>query len=77
VAKFLARHGEGVYKIGYRVSDCGAAVDHIKEVGGRLLGEAPQHVGSERVEAFAFLHPKGSLGTLVELVQRTDREGGL
>ena len=75
VAKFLSRNGEGVYKIGFRVADCAATVDHIRSVGGRLLGEAPQRVGSAQVDSFAFLHPKESLGTLIELVQRTERHG--
>src|ERR671916_1455626 len=39
VAKYLAAKGEGLHHIGYRVKDCAAALDAIKQAGGRVIDE--------------------------------------
>jgi methylmalonyl-CoA epimerase len=67
VAKYLERRGEGLHHIGYRVADCAAALDAVKRAGGRVIDEAPRP--GSRGTTVAFVHPKGGLGTLVELVQ--------
>ncbi|MBV9659958.1 MAG: methylmalonyl-CoA epimerase [Acidimicrobiales bacterium] len=67
VAKFLANKGEGLHHVGYRVADCGAALTDAVEAGARAIDEQPR-LGS-RGTTVAFLHPKTSFGTLIELVQ--------
>jgi len=66
-AKFLSQHGEGLHHVGYRVDDCAAALDSVREAGARLIDEKPRP--GSRGTTVAFVHPKGSLGTLIELVQ--------
>lgn len=67
VGKFLARRGEGIHHIGYRVPDLATAMAQVKARGVRLLDERPRH-GSMGA-SIAFLHPKDLYGVLTELVQ--------
>ncbi len=67
VAKYLATKGEGLHHIGYRVDDCAAALQAVKDAGGRVIDEAPRP--GSRGTTVAFVHPKTSFGTLIELVQ--------
>jgi methylmalonyl-CoA/ethylmalonyl-CoA epimerase len=67
VAKFLSTKGEGIHHIGYRVDDCAAAIAQVVAAGGRMIDEAPRP--GSRGTKVAFVHPKGSLGTLIELVE--------
>ena len=67
VAKYLEKRGEGIHHIGYRVVDCGEALAAVKAAGGRVLDEAPRP--GSRGTTVAFIHPKTTFGTLVELVQ--------
>jgi predicted enzyme related to lactoylglutathione lyase len=53
--------------VGYRVDDCGEALAAIVAAGGRAIDEAPRP--GSRGTTVAFVHPKGSFGTLIELVQ--------
>ena len=67
VAKYLEKKGEGLHHIGYRVADCGAALEAVKAQGGRVIDEAPRP--GSRGTTVAFVHPKTAFGTLIELVQ--------
>ena len=67
VAKFLETKGEGIHHVGYRVADCAAALQAVKDHGGRVIDEAPRP--GSRGTTVAFVHPKTSFGTLIELVQ--------
>lgn len=67
IATFLDRRGEGLHHIGYRVDDCAAALAAVVEAGGRAIDEKPRP--GSRGTVVAFVHPKGSLGTLIELVE--------
>lgn len=67
VAGFLERRGEGLHHVGYRVSDCAEALAAVQRAGGRLIDETPRP--GSRGTTVAFVHPKGALGTLIELVQ--------
>lgn len=67
VGKFLAKRGEGVHHVGYRVPDIRAALDRLKEEGIPLVDEEPRP--GSRGTTVAFVHPKGFGGVLVELVQ--------
>ncbi len=67
IATFLAKRGEGMHHIGYRVDDCAEALAAVVAAGGRAIDEAPRP--GSRGTTVAFVHPKGSFGTLIELVQ--------
>jgi methylmalonyl-CoA/ethylmalonyl-CoA epimerase len=67
VAKYLASKGEGLHHVGYRVDDCAAALQRVKAEGHRVIDEAPRP--GSRGTTVAFVHPKTSFGTLIELVQ--------
>lgn len=67
IAKFLAKKGEGLHHIGYRVDDCAAALQSMVDAGATPIDKAPRP--GSRGTTVAFVHPKGSFGTLIELVQ--------
>lgn len=70
VAKYLANKGEGLHHIAYRVDDCAVALEAVKASGARVIDEAPRPGSRETM--VAFVHPKASFGTLIELVQERD-----
>jgi methylmalonyl-CoA/ethylmalonyl-CoA epimerase len=67
VAKWMEQRGEGIHHIGYRVVDCAAALERVKEHGHRVIDEAPRP--GSRGTTVAFVHPKTAFGTLIELVE--------
>jgi methylmalonyl-CoA epimerase len=67
LAKYMERNGEGLHHVGYRVDDCDRVLESVKEKGARVVDEHPR-TGS-RGTTVAFLHPKSSFGTLIELVE--------
>jgi len=67
VAKAIEKRGEGLHHIGYRVADCGAALAAMIAAGAKAIDQAPRP--GSRGTTVAFIHPKGSFGTLIELVQ--------
>ncbi len=67
IAKFLEKRGEGLHHVGYRVDNCAEALASLVAAGGRAIDEEPRP--GSRGTTVAFVHPKGSFGTLIELVQ--------
>ncbi|MGA0217148.1 MAG: methylmalonyl-CoA epimerase [Ilumatobacteraceae bacterium] len=67
VAKAIEKRGEGLHHIGYRVTDCAAALEAMVAAGATPIDAAPRP--GSRGTTVAFMHPKGSFGTLIELVQ--------
>jgi methylmalonyl-CoA epimerase len=67
VARFLDRHGEGIHHVGYRVADVAEALARLQAEGARVIDAAPRP--GSRGTTVAFVHPKASFGTLIELVQ--------
>jgi len=67
LAKYMEKNGQGIHHVGYRVSDCAEVLEHVKAEGARVVDEHPR-TGS-RGTTVAFLHPKTSFGTLIELVE--------
>jgi methylmalonyl-CoA/ethylmalonyl-CoA epimerase len=67
VARSLESRGEGLHHVGYRVESCAAALDAIKASGGRVIDQEPRP--GSRGTTVAFVHPKTSFGTLIELVE--------
>ncbi len=68
VAKYLAKNGEGLHHVAYRVDDCAIALDAVKASVWRGSSTRVPRPGS-RGTIVAFVHPKASFGTLIELVQ--------
>ena len=77
VARWLARNGgPGVHHVGYGVADVTATLEDLRGKGARVVDEHPRP--GSRGCTVAFLHPKGALGVLVELVEDpaiTDQPG--
>ena len=67
VAKAIEKRGEGLHHIGYRVKDCAEALAAMIAAGATPIDKAPRP--GSRGTTVAFMHPKGSFGTLIELVQ--------
>ncbi len=68
IGKFLTAKGGGLHHIALQVEDIGEKLLELKNQGIRLIDETPRlGVGGSSV---AFLHPKSTYGTLIELVQR-------
>jgi methylmalonyl-CoA/ethylmalonyl-CoA epimerase len=61
VGRFLARHGEGVYLVGFECRDIPKAVTHLKHEGARVDGRRPD---------IAWIHPQDAHGVFVELRHR-------
>ena len=67
IGKFLARNGEGMQQLAFRVTDIDAASERLRANGVRLLYDAPMRgTAGSRVN---FIHPKDCGGVLVELVE--------
>lgn len=70
VAKYIAAKGEGVQHIAFRVENIEASLAALKEAGVRLIDEKPRRgAGGAKI---AFLHPKETFGTLIELCEREE-----
>ena len=68
MAKFLAKRGEGFHHICYEVDNIRAEVESLKAKGMEVLGEP-----KDGIEGLAvFLHPRGTHGVLVELVEKKE-----
>jgi methylmalonyl-CoA/ethylmalonyl-CoA epimerase len=67
IATFLTKRGEGIHHVGYRVDDCAVALAAVVAAGGKPIDNAPRP--GSRGTTVAFVHPKGSFGTLIELVE--------
>ncbi|MGI6678430.1 MAG: methylmalonyl-CoA epimerase [Dehalobacterium sp.] len=68
IAKFIEKKGEGIQHIALRVEDLEKTLEELKARGIRLIDEKPRYgAGGAKI---AFVHPKATFGTLVELCQR-------
>jgi methylmalonyl-CoA/ethylmalonyl-CoA epimerase len=68
MAKFLEKRGEGFHHICYEVEDINAEIASLKAAGIEVLGEVKP--GAEGMSV--FLHPRGTHGVLVELVEKKE-----
>jgi len=66
IAKFIAKRGEGIHHIAYKVDDLDGTLEKLKQRGVKLVDEKPRP-GAHGTRV-AFLHPKSSNGVLTELV---------
>jgi methylmalonyl-CoA/ethylmalonyl-CoA epimerase len=67
VGKFVAKRGEGLHHVAYKVDDIDAALSSLKEAGVELIDErARPGIRNSRV---AFLHPRATGSVLTEVVE--------
>ena len=74
VAKFLASRGPGVHHLCFEVDDIDAECERLRELGVRLLSDAPW--AGAHGSRVMFLHPKDMGGVLIELNEFGAGEGG-
>jgi len=66
VARFLARQGEGIFLISYKVPDVDHAMSELKDRGYKLIDDKPRHLLGTR---YAFInHPRELCGVLTEVL---------
>lgn len=68
VGKFLESRGPGVHHIALGVENLVDALEDLKSKGFRLIDEKPK-TGAGGA-SIAFIHPRSTLGTLIELCRR-------
>jgi methylmalonyl-CoA epimerase len=74
VGRFVAKRGEGLHHVAYRVDDIDATLAGLRETGVELI-DAEARVGI-RGSRVAFLHPRVAAGVLTELVEpAAERDG--
>jgi methylmalonyl-CoA epimerase len=67
LTKFLEKHGEGLHHICLEVDDIDAALQEMKEKGAPVLDQQPRLAAEGRA---VFVHPKGTNGVLLELLEK-------
>jgi methylmalonyl-CoA epimerase len=71
IARFIAKRGEGLHHVSLRVPNLETAVARLKEDGVRLVSnEIKVGAGGHR---YVFVHPSGTGGVLLELVEAPGR----
>jgi methylmalonyl-CoA/ethylmalonyl-CoA epimerase len=70
IAKYIAKKGEGIQHVAFRVENIEDALAELKEKGIQLIDQTPRKgAGGAKI---AFLHPKATSGVLVELCERKE-----
>lgn len=67
IAKFVAKKGEGIHHICYKVESVESALEKMKAEGFKLIDENPKPGAHGKI--VAFIHPKSTNGVLTELAQ--------
>lgn len=67
LTKFLKKRGEGMHHICLEVENIDMALQEMREKGAAVLDKEPRIAAEGRA---IFLHPKGTNGVLLELLER-------
>lgn len=67
IARYIERNGPGLHHLGFGVRSVSDSLEHLRDEGVRLIDEQPRPGGGGHT--VAFVHPKGTNGVLVELVE--------
>lgn len=67
IGKFLDKRGEGIHHIAFDVKDIRAEMKRLEEEGFELLSKEPLQGADNKL--ICFLHPKSTMGVLVEICQ--------
>jgi methylmalonyl-CoA/ethylmalonyl-CoA epimerase len=65
ISKFIAKRGEGIHHIAFKVADIHAEMKRLTTAGFVLLHESPKPGADNKL--VCFLHPNSTNGILVEL----------
>jgi len=68
LAKFLEKRGEGLHHICLEVDDIEVALQEMQERGAPVLDQQPRFAAEGRA---IFVHPKGTNGVLLELLEKS------
>ncbi|MEY4969730.1 MAG: hypothetical protein RLZZ261_1501 [Bacteroidota bacterium] len=71
IASFLEKRGEGLHHVAYAVTDLQAELDRLDAAGVALIHRQPKPGADGKI--IAFLHPKSTGGSLIELCQDAPR----
>jgi methylmalonyl-CoA epimerase len=71
IARFLEQRGPGLHHICLEVGDVAQALADLQAAGARVLDDSPRPTAEGHG---IFLHPKGTGGVLLELVERRKSE---
>lgn len=67
IAKFIAKNGEGMQQLAFRVTNIEEAMAKVASTGMRLIYSEPRRgTADSRIN---FIHPKDTGGVLIELVE--------
>jgi methylmalonyl-CoA/ethylmalonyl-CoA epimerase len=66
VGRFIARRGEGIHHVAYKVDDVAEALASARSSGIETIDERPR-VGGGGSTRIGFLHPRSTFGVLTEL----------
>ena len=67
ISKFLANNNTSIHHIAIKVNDIYFEIQRIKNEGIRVLNDTPKEGADNQL--ICFLHPKDTLGVLIELCQ--------
>jgi len=67
IARFLAQRGQGIHHLTLAVPNLAETLKQLEGAGVRLIDRQPR-LGAGK-ELIAFLHPSGTAGVLIELVE--------
>ena len=73
IADFLEKRGPGFHHVAFEVEDLPKALEDVAGNGLRVLGPPKPGIHGGRI---SFLHPKDTQGTMVELCDKKEFEGG-
>ncbi len=71
LAAFIAKKGEGIHHIAFKVDDIREEMARLRREGFVLLDEEPRPGADNKL--ICFVHPKSAGGVLIELCQDHDR----
>ena len=66
-AKFIRKKGEGIMLVSFNVDNCENALEELKQRSIRVIDQKPR-LWKEYKRRFAFLHPAGTHGALMEVI---------
>jgi methylmalonyl-CoA/ethylmalonyl-CoA epimerase len=67
ISKFIGKKGEGIHHIAFAVKNIEEQLKHAEKQGVNLIDTIPRK-GAESLD-IAFLHPKSTLGVLIEICE--------
>jgi methylmalonyl-CoA/ethylmalonyl-CoA epimerase len=70
VGRFLEKKGEGIHHVSYKVKDVNQCLHELEMKGVPLIDKKSREAREK--ERVAFLHPKGTHGVLIELIQEDE-----